>query len=39
MINKYSNILMSIYEKGMALSRIYSPYMMWKLAKDKRCFD
>lgn len=35
MINKYSNILMSIYEKGMALSSIYSPYMMWKLAKHK----
>jgi len=35
MINKYSTRLIDIYEKGLSLSEIYSPYMMWKLAKCK----
>lgn len=33
MITKYSNILVDIYEKEKSVSSIYSPYMMWKLAK------
>lgn len=35
MVNKYSILLLDTYEKGLALSDNYSPYMMWKLAKHK----
>ena len=38
MVHRYSCLLMNMYGKGIAVSSIYSPYMMWKLAKHKDSF-